>query len=34
MRRIEHGEINLMVKKIYEIAFVLKISTKDLLPKN
>ena len=31
MGRIERGEVNLTVEKIYEIAFVLKISAKDLL---
>ncbi|BFM36091.1 transcriptional regulator [Acinetobacter sp. KAM398] len=30
MGRIERGEVNLTVEKIYEIAFVLKISAKDL----
>lgn len=30
--RIERGEVNLTVEKIYEIAFVLQISAKDLLP--
>lgn len=29
---IERGEVNLTVEKIYEIAFVLKIDAKDLLP--
>lgn len=32
MERIERGEVNLTVEKIYEIAFVLKINAKDLLP--
>ena len=32
MGRIERGEGNLTVEKIYEIAFVLKIDAKDLLP--
>ena len=32
MGRIERGEVNLTVEKIYEIAFVLKVDTKDLLP--
>ena len=30
--RIERGEVNLTVEKIYEIASVLKISPKELLP--
>ncbi len=33
MGRIECGEVNLTVEKIYEIAFVLKIDAKDLLPR-
>lgn len=33
MGRIERGEVNLTVEKIYEIAFVLKIDAKDLLPR-
>jgi transcriptional regulator with XRE-family HTH domain len=32
MGRIERGEVNLTVEKIYEIAFVLKVDAKDLLP--
>ena len=32
MGRIERGEVNLTVEKIYEIASVLKISPKELLP--
>lgn len=32
MGRVERGEVNLTVEKIYEIAFVLKIDAKDLLP--
>jgi len=32
MGRIERGEVNLTVEKLYEIATVLKISAKDLLP--
>lgn len=32
MGRIERGEVNLTVEKIYEIAFVLKIDAKALLP--
>ena len=32
MGRIERGEVNLTVENIYEIAFVLKVSAKDLLP--
>lgn len=32
MGRIERGEVNLTVEKIYEIAYVLKIDAKDLLP--
>lgn len=32
MGRIERGEVNLTVEKIYEIAFVLNIDAKDLLP--
>lgn len=32
MGRIERGEVNITVEKIYEIAFVLKVSAKDLLP--
>lgn len=32
MGRIERGEVNLTVEKIYEIAFILKVDAKDLLP--
>ncbi len=32
--RIERGEVNITVLKLYEIAKVLKISPQDLLPKN
>ncbi len=32
MGRIERGEVNLTVEKIYEIASILKVSPKDLLP--
>ncbi|TCB60964.1 helix-turn-helix domain-containing protein [Acinetobacter terrae] len=32
MGRIERGEVNLTVEKLYEIATVLEISAKDLLP--
>lgn len=32
MGRIERGEVNLTVEKLYEIASVLKISAKDLIP--
>ncbi|QIO08136.1 helix-turn-helix domain-containing protein [Acinetobacter lanii] len=32
MGRIERGEVNLTVEKIYEIAIVLKVSAKELLP--
>lgn len=32
MGRIERGEVNLTVEKLYEIASVLKISVKDLMP--
>lgn len=32
MGRIERGEVNLTVEKLYEIALVLKISVKDLMP--
>ena len=32
MGRIERGEVNLTVEKLFEIAQVLKISPKDLLP--
>ena len=32
MGRIERGEVNLTVEKIYEIASVLNISPKELLP--
>lgn len=32
MGRIERGEVNLTVEKLYEIATVLKISATDLLP--
>lgn len=32
MGRIERGEVNLTVEKIYEIASILEISPKDLLP--
>ena len=30
--RIEHGEVNLTVEKLYQIGQVLQISPKDLLP--
>lgn len=32
MGRIERGEVNLTVEKLYEIANTLQISAKDLLP--
>ncbi|MFV5374270.1 helix-turn-helix domain-containing protein [Acinetobacter calcoaceticus] len=32
MGRIERGEVNLTVEKLYEIASVLEISAKELLP--
>ena len=32
MGRIERGEVNLTVEKLYEIASVLKIDIKELLP--
>jgi len=32
MGRIERGEVNLTVEKIYEIASILRVSPKDLLP--
>jgi transcriptional regulator with XRE-family HTH domain len=32
--RIERGEVNITVLKLYEIAKILKISPQDLLPKN
>lgn len=32
MGRIERGEVNLTVEKIYEIASILKVNPKDLLP--
>lgn len=32
MGRIERGEVNLTVEKLYEIASVLKIDVKELLP--
>lgn len=32
MGRIERGEVNLTIEKLYEIASVLKISAKDLIP--
>ena len=32
MGRIERGEVNLTVEKLYEISSVLKISAKDLMP--
>lgn len=32
MGRIERGEVNLTVEKLYEIANALQISAKDLLP--
>ena len=32
MGRIERGEVNITVEKLYEIAVVLKINAKELLP--
>ena len=32
--RIERGEVNITLEKIYEIALVLKVSVKNLLPDN
>ena len=32
--RIERGEVNITVVKLYEIAHILKIAPHDLLPKN
>ena len=32
--RIERGEVNITVLKLYEIAQILKIAPQDLLPKN
>lgn len=32
--RIERGEVNITVLKLYEIAKILEISPQDLLPKN
>ncbi len=32
MGRIERGEVNLTVEKLYEIAFALEINAKELLP--
>ena len=32
--RIERGEVNITVVKLYEIAQILKIAPNDLLPKN
>lgn len=34
MGRIERGEVNITLEKIYEIASALKISVKNLLPDN
>ena len=34
MGRIERGEVNITLEKIYEIALVLKVSVKNLLPDN
>lgn len=32
MGRIERGEVNLTVEKLYEIAFALKVDARELLP--
>ncbi|KRW42319.1 DNA-binding protein [Acinetobacter baumannii] len=32
--RIERGEVNLTLEKIYELATVLQVTAKDLLPNN
>lgn len=34
MGRIERGEVNITVLKLYEIAQILKVAPHDLLPKN